>query len=30
MEKLVEEYFKEKQIENFMDYGSDRDLYSMP
>ena len=30
MEKLIEEYFKEKQIENFMDYGSDRDSYSMP
>ena len=29
MEKLVEEYFKEKQIENFMDYGSNRDSYSM-
>ena len=30
MEKLVEEYFKEKQIEDFMDYRSDRDSHSMP
>ena len=30
MKDIIDKYFEENKIENFMDYGSDRDSYSMP
>lgn len=30
MKDIIDKYFEENRIENFMDYGSDRDSHSMP
>lgn len=30
MKDIIDKYFEENKIEKFMDYGSDRDSYSMP